>query len=358
MEKKREKNITFFQPQPPTHKTPTKDKNDFIKLLSQTDNVNEIQSIPYQKRFSKFSKYPYRSNSYPQRSLKQQRQHQKSKNRTYYKKKRLVCSNCDGRGHVFKQCKKPIQSNGIVIVKINPNKQGDERLQYLLIERKNSIAYEAFVRAKFKHDELHIHVKRMTSEEKKRIKDLYLDKNRDILDLYDEVCYQRNGRALHRERKKAQDLYSTLNFKQLFNNITSEFDSPGWEFPKGRSLVAESHMDCAIREVEEETNLSLNEYTLLDWEFQEVFKGTNKKIYLNKYFVAVANEIVPDLYVDPNNINQITEIRNIGWFTFQQAENLIRPYHHEKINMLREINIAANEYFQNLLQIVRKRPLR
>jgi len=250
-------------------------------------------------------------------------------------KKMVYCSNCNGRGHLFKECKKPIKSYGIMAFRRAPY---SNELQVCLIRRKNTISYEAFIRGKYKLDELHVHLERMTMMEKKKIKQSEWD------ELYNEICYHRSSKHASRERKKAKDLYESIDADALFNDISSIYDIPEWEFPKGRKYFNESQEQCALREFREETNIEERHVNLLENTWFETFEGTNKRIYQNQYFLAIILSNAPEPYIDLNSKNQITEIGDVDWFGEEAALKLMRDYHKEKKNILSDAFEVVKDY--------------
>ena len=92
--------------------------------------------------------------------------------RYYYRDKKPFtnCSNCEGSGHLFKDCKKPIQSFGILAWTLKPSKPDASSssssslttslLSVCLIQRRHTISFEAFVRGKYDVDELKMHSER------------------------------------------------------------------------------------------------------------------------------------------------------------------------------------------------------
>ena len=242
-------------------------------------------------------------------------------------KKNVYCSNCNGRGHLFKECKKPIRSYGIIGFRRSPT---TNEIQVCLIRRKNTISYEAFIRGKYKLDELPIHLERMTTMEKKKIKQSEWD------ELYNEICYHRSSKHAQRERKKAKDLYDSVNVSALFDDITSDWVIPEWEFPKGRKYYNETQEECALREFREETNICEIHVRLLGDTWFETFEGTNKRTYQNQYFLAIISPNSNDPYIDLNSKNQITEIGDVDWFSKEQSMRLIRKYHSEKKRILND----------------------
>lgn len=250
-------------------------------------------------------------------------------------KKTVYCSNCNGRGHLFKECKKPIKSYGIIAFRRAPL---TKELQVCLIRRKNTISYEAFIRGKYKPDELHIHLKRMTMMEKKKIKQSDWD------ELYNEICYHRSSKHASRERKKAKDLYESINANMVFNDISSVYDIPEWEFPKGRKYFNETQEECALREFREETNIHECNVRVLENTWFETFEGTNKRTYQNQYFLSIVLSNAPEPYIDLNSKNQITEIGDVDWFSEDIAMKLMRDYHIEKKNILSDAFSVVKDY--------------
>ena len=64
------------------------------------------------------------------------------KKNNYHKK--IVCGNCGIQGHIYKYCKEPIISLGIILFRINKNIP-----EFLMIQRKNSVNYIEFIRGKY-----------------------------------------------------------------------------------------------------------------------------------------------------------------------------------------------------------------
>ena len=56
------------------------------------------------------------------------------------------CSNCANIGHLFHNCKYPITSVGIIVYRIN---NINNKIEYLMIRRKDTIGYIEFIRGKY-----------------------------------------------------------------------------------------------------------------------------------------------------------------------------------------------------------------
>ena len=61
-----------------------------------------------------------------------------------HSKKDIVCINCGYNGHTSKNCNFPITSFGIICYKYLNN-----RLYYLMVQRKDSLCYTEFIRGKY-----------------------------------------------------------------------------------------------------------------------------------------------------------------------------------------------------------------
>ena len=68
--------------------------------------------------------------------------------------------------------------------------------------------------------------------------------------------------------------------------------------------------------------------------------GSNFKSYKHKYFIAFKK--FNDISI-PTNF-QKTEVSKLGWFTYEECLNKIRPYNLEKKNIITKINNVLNNY--------------
>ena len=60
--------------------------------------------------------------------------------------KEIYCNNCGNKGHLYKNCRHPILSYGIILY----DDTDKTNLKIVMIERKDSIAYIEFLRGKYK----------------------------------------------------------------------------------------------------------------------------------------------------------------------------------------------------------------
>jgi 8-oxo-dGTP pyrophosphatase MutT (NUDIX family) len=282
-------------------------------------------------------------------------------------KKNFYCTNCNKKGHVYKNCLEPIISNGIISIyidnfdienfddlekyislnlypslKIKKNTNFEYKnlsnenpnIKFLMIQRKNSLGYLEFIRGRYdetNNQNINYIFEQMTQNE---IHDI-LTKDFDFLwnDLWDvnNIKNKNHYKEYMTSRQKFYEL--KLNKSDIINNLKPKYLYNEWGFPKGRRELYESDIICAIREFEEETNIKENMYNLLEScsKIKENLVGTNGINYLHNYFLAILN-------TDKiNNIDSTNrEIGNIKVMTYNECIENIRPYH---INKLKIINI-------------------
>ena len=255
------------------------------------------------------------------------------------------CNNCGTKGHIFYQCKQPITSVGIIVFRNGP----DNKREYLLIRRKDSLGYVEFMRGKYNiYSKLFLSniISEMTVEEKERVLSNTFDTlwtrlwGDDINTQYrgeeknsrDKFEYLKQGISLN------DDEYST---ESLIKESMTNWQEPEWGFPKGRHNNQEKDLLCALREFEEETGYSRQCINILQnlLPFEEIFTGSNYKSYKHKYYVAVMENIN-----GPNKSYQDTEVSKMEWKTIDQALELIRPYNLEKKEVLTRVEKTLNSY--------------
>lgn len=239
-----------------------------------------------------------------------------------------ICINCNKYGHTSRNCKYPITSYGILLYR-----KKDIYTEFLMICRKDTFNFVEFICGRYNiyDSEYILHLlNNMTINERQ----LLLDYDFNIL--WNNLWMKKNQDRYSREFFISERKFNTLkrtNLKSLIEKVETKWEEPEWGFPKGRRNFNEKEKECAIREFEEETNLKNNNYSLLDYEpIEEIFYGSNGTKYRHIYYIAKAN-IIEEPLLDINNINQITEISDIKWFSFEECIKKIRPYNTEKIEM-------------------------
>ena len=259
--------------------------------------------------------------------------------------KPLSCRNCGQIGHVHKDCPHPITSFGIICYRVVPDSNGT--LEYLMIQRKDSLSFMEFIRGKYEveqEDYIKVLLSAMTISERNLLM------NKDFEYLWNYVWYQTAIPKQTVEYLNAKKKFDIIKQKMgtLLNNSLSVFVDPEWGFPKGRRKIREEDVDCAIREFDEETGIGIKNIKLVKelTSFEEIFYGTNKILYRHVYYVATAEYNEMSLLVDPHNYNQAREVRAISWLSYKDALKKIRDHNHERKNLFTEVNNKIKNFLE------------
>lgn len=270
---------------------------------------------------------------------------------------KIVCSNCGKKGHIYRICKEPKTSLGIITYKLCDNK-----ISYLLIRRKFSHGYVELLRGKYNINDVEFLqriIDEMTLEEKSN-----LIKN-EFEELWDELWMNPNSYYYTKNQlndfhismskfKKLQKGYynkqkdSIIDFSIFLNKSKTSWIEPEWGFPKGRRKIKENDLDCAIREFKEETGLENKDF-IIKHEFSpkiELINGTNNIKYKHIYYIGVILNNDKLLKIDKDKFEQVSEIGKIGYYSYEKCMELIRPYNIDKIRILKEINKEIIDYLK------------
>ena len=249
------------------------------------------------------------------------------------------CNNCANAGHNYQSCKYPITSIGLIAFRYF-----NSEMQYLMIQRKDSLGFVEFMRGKYPiHNIEYIQniFNEMTVSEKERIRTKSFD------DLWNELWgkwigtnYRGEERISREKHKSLKDGIMNKNIMYdvdyFINNSNTSWVDAEWGFPKGRRNFQEKDLNCAMREFEEETGISKMDVKLaLNMvPYEEVFTGSNLKSYKHKYFL---------MYMDYNTSLkkgqfEKSEVSKMEWATYEQGISVIRDYNIERKRILNKIH--------------------
>ena len=293
-------------------------------------------------------------------------------NKNYY------CSNCGKYGHSNKKCLEPITSLGIICYKydkelnINHNFVEDflnkkhlkiddynfkhtnnllklnffkDKIKFLMIRRKHSLNYIEFIRGLYNKNDLK---KLVNMFELMSPHELNMIKNNDLNFLWSNLWKKTSKYKIYqKEFKKSENNFNYLKNNHILEKlleITPLYDSPEWGFPKGKRNNFEKNFDCAKREFYEETNIKDEDHIILRnlYCINENYVGTNKLNYRHIYYISIANSEIKE-----NSYNN-NEVGEIGWFNWDDAINIIRPYYTCKIELLNKIFLFAVNSFEDI----------
>ena len=268
------------------------------------------------------------------------------------------CNNCGNYGHKYNMCKYPIMSFGIILYH-----NDEQNNKILMIQRKHSICYIEFLRGKYSiidleksYDYIKCLFQRMTDNEKNKILTW------EFLDLWKDLWID-----IDNIKQKFKDEYNKSEKKYLFlknhnklhelSEITKDsFSETEWEFPKGRRNDYEKNIECAIREVKEETGLvNDKDYILYKNIFPLVdeYKSFNKVNYKHVFYIGkiINKKIIDSIQVDDSNIDQRKEINNILFLNEEECIQKIRTYQQNKISIVKKIFGFISTFNDNFLEI-------
>lgn len=295
------------------------------------------------------------------------------------------CNNCGKYGHYYHHCKMPITSIGIIVFRVNKT----NKIEYLMIRRKDTLGYIDFMRGKYSiYNKEYIMnmLKQMTQDEKEVLKkkDFHLAWRRiwgnqhisnqykseectsreKFLLLHNGIYYFRPNRKSEKSEKSEKMDIDADSMQRITNNVNSSSDfytlnsmieesnqyeiwnEAEWGFPKGRRNYQEMDFECALREFTEETGYDYkslkNIQNLLP--FEEIFTGSNYKSYKHKYYLAYMD------YDQSENLTNVKsyqpeEVSKLEWKTYEKCINSIREYNLEKKRLISNVHNTLMQYY-------------
>jgi len=272
-------------------------------------------------------------------------------NPSTYLVKPHICRNCGYQGHLYRECPHPITSFGIICYRKTPI----NTIEYLLIQRKDSLCFMEFIRGKYDiKNTKYIKelLSRMTSTEHNSMFTMSFE------DLWNYIWYQPYIQKQTSEFNHAKLKFTSLkdgveidnefiSLQNLIDDCNSIYNEPEWGFPKGRRRIREADVQCAVREFNEETGIGHREITLQENmpPYEEIFFGTNNILYRHVYYVSKMNYTDSNtIDVNLSNINQVREVRAIKWLSYEDVLKRIRDYNTERKNIFKDVHRKINDF--------------
>jgi len=136
----------------------------------------------------------------------------------------------------------------------------------------------------------------------------------------------------------------TYTLADLLRQEPNYYETPEWGFPKGRRDPYETDIQCAFRELEEETGIHEDELwkTTNVSPFIEQFYGSNDIHYRHSYYLAqyIGSRSIS---FDVLNSEMTREVGDISWKGLDEALVLLRPENIEKRGILIQLaNLLRN----------------
>ena len=289
-----------------------------------------------------------------------------------FQKKTTYCSNCGLYGHYIKNCISPVTSYGCIIFKLPEGFNQSEELlkeptslsgfekitkdiQYLIIQRRDSLGFIEIMRGKYKLSDIRYieyHISAMTVEEHRKL--LFDDFDTLWFNLWGTPKEQSTNYKNDKEnaRLKLNNLRvgmedgsgNIITLQSIISSLGKVWTSPEWGFPKGRRDPRETDLQCALRELYEETGVLEDDVSFIRnlEPITETFFGSNHIHYCHKYYLLQYNSS-KELVYDINNIHMVQEIGNLQWCNLEECLNKIRPDNIEK----KEVLLRASSLLRN-----------
>jgi 8-oxo-dGTP pyrophosphatase MutT (NUDIX family) len=239
----------------------------------------------------------------------------------------MFCNNCGNIGHLFKDCHFPVTSYGCILFKEN---------KILMINRKDSLCYIDIIRGKYtlqNKNNLRLLLSRITKYEYDGL----------CTESFDRLWVRMWNKPLNEKCKsyqKSKALFEKLRKSDILPmiNVENLYDQTEWEFPKGRRNKRETDYECAIRELQEETNVRKDDYIIdtdKDTMIEDIY-GENNVPYRSIFYIGKClND--KNIRIDPHNNEQCSEIKEIGWFTQEEALEKLRDYQNTKQTIINRL---------------------
>jgi 8-oxo-dGTP pyrophosphatase MutT (NUDIX family) len=229
--------------------------------------------------------------------------------------------------------------------------------EYLMVQRKDSLAYVEFIRGKYALENLsYIRqlLSNMTGEELASIGRLSFQELWNNLWMFgSSKCYMKEQHDSEVKLNQLKTGYALVDPKtkrqrrvvldELVKEVSVCMEETEWGFPKGRRNLMESDKCCALREFREETGLPCNRIRVKhDKAIDEVFTGTNhvryKHVYYIVEYIGSDRHEHMDWSTSDNPPWQASEIKDVKWFSFTDAQEKLKHINVERRELLKRVN--------------------
>ncbi len=221
-------------------------------------------------------------------------------------------------------------SHGVLSYKIKNN-----QLFFLLSHRRDSLNFIKVLRNlhRFQKEDCVTMLEKITTDEIERIK------NYDFDDVWEDLHIVKTNKVYITERHRARQ-----NYKEM-KAIVGEYDLKGdgskeWGIPKGRRKRGETGYDCALREWNEETQLTKDILRIIDTRpFYYNLRYGDKAVCVECWLAEVTTD--PGIQKQRTKIRSYvsSEVGDLKWSTLEEAGTLLP-------NSIYEMLIDVNKFIQ------------
>jgi len=228
--------------------------------------------------------------------------------------------------------------------------------EVLMIQRKDSLGFMDIMRGKYKVNEpeyIKKQLRGMTMTERYKLETMEFEEIWHDLWGSDTESSQRYAHDRIVSRQKLAELRAGVELPNGIQYTLSDllrqepviYETPEWGFPKGRRDPHESDIQCAFRELHEETSIEEDEL----WKVTNVsplieqFYGSNGVHYRHSYYIS---QYIGQRNITFNALNSdmAREIGNLVWKSFDDAIPLLRPENIEKRQIITSLKYILENY--------------
>lgn len=226
-----------------------------------------------------------------------------------------MCKRSDRAGGTVYRGMYPVTSFGVCV-----RREVGGEARYLVVQRRDSMAYAEFVRGRYDiEDEEYVMklVDGMTVAERGQLRSAAGQSGGG--DMLWGGSAPRCGRNAYRAGRRSFDALMATRPGAVMRYIdnTAGRDAPEWGLPKGRkAFCSESGIECALRELREETGIDGGQLALLGNGAVREFVGGNRLFYRHVFYNADLVDQDATLRLDSG------EISDARWLTVDEIESL------------------------------------
>jgi len=230
-----------------------------------------------------------------------------------------------------------------------------------MIQRKDSLGFMDIMRGKYKVNEpeyIKKQLRGMTKDERNKLETMDFEDIWNLLWGSDAETSKRYAHDRIVSKQKLAELREGIQLESgeryTLNDLLRQeplvYTTPEWGFPKGRRDPNELDIQCAFRELEEETSINENEVlkVMNVAPLIEQFYGSNGIHYRHSYYLA---QYVGERNIsfDALNTEMVREIGNLKWTNLTDAIELLRPENIEKKNILLQMSFIL----KNVMPVIK-----
>jgi len=183
--------------------------------------------------------------------------------------------------------------------------------RWLLVRPLYSYYFSMYLNGNYRKADLQTLVSGMTPPEIRILHQLYIG-TIQFTDIY-------KGRFMEMAKKRFEETKDLIRSYLKYEGT----EQPPWTFPKGRIEINETPQECAVREFEEETGLSIEMGTCIDnRRICEKYTSFNQLIYETKCWLYIFDK-EPDLIEICADFDE--EIAERRWFPSSECYKILSP---------------------------------